>query len=101
MSHTQEADFKTDQFKFEIFIYFDKIIPIKENATLRVYKNKTEKVSEYQIEVTKFIGEESIVSELDIIPSTIKPASLIVRAFKFKCNLQSSKDKSVKKSPAS
>jgi hypothetical protein len=33
-------------------------MPVKEFATLRIMKNKTEKVAEYQIEITNFIGED-------------------------------------------
>ena len=67
------------------------MIPVKVNATLRIIKNKTEKVAEYQIEITKFISENLIDSELEIASTSGKPAPLIVRDFKFKCCLQNTK----------
>jgi len=38
-------------------------MPKKENVTLSVFRNKTEKISEYEIEITKFISEEFVEQE--------------------------------------
>ena len=65
-------------------------MPVKEFATLKIIKNKTEKVAEYQIEITNFIGEDLKLSDLNVAPTNNKPAYIIVRAFKFKCLLQRS-----------
>ena len=63
-------------------------MPVKEFATLRIIKNKTEKVAEYQIEITNFIGEDLKQSDLTVASTNYKPAHIVVRGFKFKCLLQ-------------
>jgi len=88
VGHDQVVKFEASPFKFDLEVSFDKYIPVKINATLRVMKIKTEKVSEYQIEITKFIGENMTAAELEISAQSGKPAPMIVRAFKFKCCLQ-------------
>jgi hypothetical protein len=61
MNNYQIATFTTDQFKSEVTVFFDKkAMPKKENVTLFVYRNMTEKISEYEIEITKFISDEFV-----------------------------------------
>ena len=80
--------FKDEAFEFDLPVFFDKFIPVKDFVTLRILKNKTDKVAEYQIEITNFIGEDLKLSDLELGPATAKPAPIIVRSFKFKCMLQ-------------
>ena len=91
ISHNQVVDFSPNPFKFDLEVKFEKYIPVKVNSILRIFKNKTEKVAEFQIELTKFISENLMESELEINTASGKPGPLIVRAFKFKCCLQNLK----------
>ena len=67
-------------------------MPVKQNGLLRIFKNQTEKVAEYQIEITKFQSENYVETDLEISAPSGKPTNaVIVRAFKFKCCLSSTK----------
>lgn len=95
LSHSQSVQFKKDTveineaetFTFDVPVFFEKYKPVKEFATLRFMKNKSEKVADFQIEITNFIGEEFQISDLELGLPSGKPAPIIVRAFKFKCML--------------
>lgn len=80
--------FKEELFEFDLPVFFNKFIPVKDFATLKILKNKTEKVAEYQIEITNFIGEDFKLTDLELGPASSKPTPVIVRSFKFKCMLQ-------------
>lgn len=71
-------------------------MPKKENVTLYVYRNKTEKIQEYEIEITKFISEDFVEQEEEFqikVGPQEKNVQLIVKSFKIKAKLIVSQEK--------